>query len=72
MLDYYITATVLCQTCMNNSAMNNDAVLGTTGNIMTPCAMCGREGADHKVVLLFDEKGIMPGNGMLMAQWEGK
>lgn len=72
MFEYYVTATIICPTCMRRNGISNDPVLGTTGNIMTPCALCGRDGADYKIMLIFNDRGIRPGNEMLMAHLEGK
>lgn len=72
MIDYYATVTAVCDHCMETHAVVKEYCMGTTGKIYTPCAMCGQDGQDRNIILVFNTEGIMPGNEMLDAHWQGK
>lgn len=72
MLDYHLEVTIVCLRCQVEHSMTDEHKVGTTGVIVTPCAMCGREGAGHDVFLVFNSTRTPPWNEDLVAYWEGK
>lgn len=72
MLDYFATVTCICQHCMEVHDMDDSSTVGTTYDTYVPCAICGEDGQNRRIVLLFNTEGIMPGNEMLHAHFEGK